>query len=295
MLNRMAGSSRSSQAIILGAAIKNAREGLGWTQRQLATAIGRENDSGVLARWESGSRKPNSDHVAQIIEALGLDGEPAATLTALAAGTDEPRALAVSAGERRQQLNAVIRAEGTASVVTYVAPLIVPGVLQTNEVIRAIMVAGEVPESEIDERVIVRIGRRNLYTRDNPAHLRVFLGECALRTVIGDRKTWIAQLRYLLELAGLSNVEISAVSYAAGWTPALTGEFELIDSDQLPSIVNVEVQGSGLLFHAREDIDRHRAAAEKLEKKAMSSNATKELIARVITELENHDDDTPHA
>jgi transcriptional regulator with XRE-family HTH domain len=289
-------SSKSPQAKAIGEIIKKARLASGMTQRQLAATIGRENDSGLLSRWESGERKASPEDVAQIIEALKLDGDTAANLTTLAAGTDKPQALAISAGERRQQLNAVIRAEGTATVVTYVAPLLVPGVLQTNDIIRAIMVDGEVPESELDERVIVRIGRRDLYTRPvHPARLVVFLGEAAIRLVIGDRKVWADQLRYLFQLADLSNVEIRALPFAAGWNPGVTGAFTLYDSDRVPPIINIEVQGSGLLFSAPEDIERHRATIAKVQEKAMSPDRTKELIAKVITELEQRDDDTPQA
>jgi hypothetical protein len=67
----------------------------------------------------------------------------------------------------------LLNAERTATRVTHVAPLLIPGVLQSTDVIRSIMVEGGVPTSEIDERVAVRIGRRELITRREPAHLDV--------------------------------------------------------------------------------------------------------------------------
>lgn len=298
MLSNMAGSSRSSQAITLGAAtlgaaIKDVREGLGWTQRQLAAAIGRENDSSILSRWESGSRKPKPEDIAQVIKALGLEGERATNLTELAASTDEPRWLAVTVPERRQQLAALLNVEHTATLVTHVAPNLVPGVLQTNEVIRSIMLEADVPASEIDERVIVRIGRRNLYTRDNPAHMVVFLGEAAIRQVIGGRKIWVAQLRYLLDLAELPNIDLRVVPYSAGWSQLLSGAFILIDSDHVPSIVSLDLHSSGLMLQASEDISTYRRHAEAVREKAMSPADTARLIAEVITQLEIQDDNTP--
>jgi hypothetical protein len=105
--------------------------------------------------------------------------------------------------------------------------LLVPGILQTYEVIRAIMVAAGVPETEIDERVNDRLGRRHLITRRGPAHLTVLLGEAAIRQNIGGRPIMADQLRYLLELEKFPNVELLAVPFSANWTPALTGSYML--------------------------------------------------------------------
>jgi hypothetical protein len=103
-------------------------------------------------------------------------------------GGGRSRRFSVTLPERREHMNAVIRAERTATKITHVAPLLIPGVLQTYDVMRAIMVAGGVDESEIDERVNDRLGRRHLITRRNPAHLTVLLGEAAIRQCIGGRQ-----------------------------------------------------------------------------------------------------------
>lgn len=284
----MAGSTRSTTAIALGEKLRKVREGRGVSQRKLSELIGKkESGSGLISRWETGERTPKPDDVAQIVEALGLDNGEAAELTAMANGAGQSQWLAVTLPERRQQVNALLAAERTATKVTHVASLLIPGVLQTAEMIRSIMVDGEVPADEIDERVNTRIGRRHLITRKNPAHLDVLLDEAAVRRVIGSRQIMADQLRYLLELVELPNVEIRVVPYSAGWTPALTGSYILFDSNEVPSIVSLEMHGSGLILHDPEDVAGYRQAAESVREKAMSPAATAELIAEVLTELES--------
>ncbi len=270
-----------------GDALKEARESRGISLRKLAVLIGRkESDSGLISRWETGERTPKPDDVASVIEALGLGDDAAAELMALATNAGQSgRWHAVTIAERRQQMNALLAAERTATTVTHLAPLLIPGVLQTSAVIRAMMLEGEVPVDEIDERVAIRIGRRDLITRRSPAKLDVLLGEAAIRQVIGGRDVWAEQLAYLAEMVELPNVEVRVIPFGAGWTPALAGPFILFDSDQAPSIISLELHRGGLMLYADEDVAVHRQKAEAARSKAMGEKESLDLIATVKSEL----------
>ncbi|WP_329048794.1 helix-turn-helix transcriptional regulator [Amycolatopsis sp. NBC_01488] len=270
-----------------GDALKEARESRGISLRKLAVLIGRkESDSGLISRWESGDRTPKPDDVASISEALELGDDAAAELMALATNAGQGgRWHAVTIAERRQQMNALLAAERTATTVTHLAPLLIPGVLQTSAVIRAMMVEGDVPADEIDERVAIRIGRRDLITRRSPAKLDVLLGEAAIRHVIGGRDVWAEQLAYLAEMIELPNVNVQVIPFGVGWTPALAGPFILFDSDQAPSIISLELHRGGLMLYADEDVAVHRQKAEAARSKAMDEKVSLDLIARVKSEL----------
>ncbi|GAA1967583.1 helix-turn-helix transcriptional regulator [Amycolatopsis minnesotensis] len=289
----MSGSTRTSAALNLGERLRKAREAQGVSLRKLAEAMGEKPSySGVISRWETGDRLAKAEDVAKIVEALKLGSDEAAELTEFASASaagSKSSWLAITLPERRQQLNALLAAEATATKVTHVAPLLIPGVLQTADVIRAIMVDGGVPGDEIDERVYMRLGRRDLITRKNAAHLEVLLEEAAIRRTIGSPGTQVDQLRYLLELGELPNVDIRIVSYSAGWTPAAIGSFILLESDQAPPLVSLDMAGSGLMLHDRDDIAAYRRAAAEVREKAMSPADTAVFIARVITELEDQE------
>ncbi|WP_410597073.1 helix-turn-helix domain-containing protein [Amycolatopsis sp. lyj-23] len=271
----------------LGDALKEARESRGVSLRKLAVLIGRkESDSGLISRWETGERTPKPDDVASIVEALGLGDDAGAELMALVTNAGQSgRWHAVTVAERRQQMNALLAAERTATTVTHLAPLLIPGVLQTSAVIRAMMEEGDVPADEIDERVAIRIGRRDLITRSAPATLDVLLGEAAIRHVIGGREVWAEQLTYLSEMIDLPNVKVQIIPFEAGWTPLLAGSFILFDSAQAPSIVSLELHRGGLMLYAEEDIAVHRQKAKAARSKAMSVEKSLELIAKVKSEL----------
>lgn len=287
MLWCMASNTRSVKAVTLGSAIVELRKEAGYSQRKLAAEIGR--DHATLSRWESGERPPKAAEVSEILRILNITGERAADVIDMAGDTDALQWLAVSIPERRQQLSALLTAEARANLVTQVAPLLIPGILQTSDVIRAIMVESGVPAGEIAERVAVRIGRRDLYTRRDPATLDILLGELAIRQVIGSSTIMADQLRYLLELGELPNVSIRIVPYSASWYPGLAGSFILIDSadEETPTIVHVEMQRSGLILHDSDDVDAHRHAADLVRKKAMSPADTRGLITEVLTGMEN--------
>ncbi|MEC3974916.1 DUF5753 domain-containing protein, partial [Amycolatopsis sp. H20-H5] len=171
-----------------------------------------------------------------------------------------------------------------ATHVTQVMPLMVPGVLQTADVIRTLMHEAGVPTEELEERVVTHIGRRDLITRRNPARLDVLLGEAAIRYVIGGPAAWADQLQYLLEMGELPNVELRLVPYRAGWSPILVGSFTLYESDQAQPIVSLDLHGSGLTLRTKEDIDKHRRDAEWAQKKAISPDETAGHIAEVLQE-----------
>ncbi|MET7993482.1 helix-turn-helix transcriptional regulator [Amycolatopsis sp. NPDC005232] len=282
----MAGSDQQQTA--LGWALRSARESRELTLRQVAELMGRKaSDSGLISRWESGARRPKAADVALLVEVLEIEGGDAAHLMDLANGANsgEPW-LAGSPPERRQQLNQLLAAERTATEITDVAPLILPGVLQTRDVIRNQMVEANVPEDEVDERVITRIGRRDVVTRPDPAHLAVFLGEAAIRTVNGGRRIWADQLRYLLEMAELPNIDLHHVPFAAGWSPLQIGGFILIESTEAPPIVSLDLHGRGVMLKSGEDIELYRRQVEAVREKAIDPAATTKLIAKVLAELE---------
>src|SRR5439155_14854198 len=209
----------------------------------------------------------------------------------------EPQWLAMSLPERQAQWAALRRLEDSAIRVVHHAPLLIPGVLQNSDYIRAIMEsarAGLDPD-DVELRVTMRIGRRDLITRKNPAQFVAVLSEAALRQCVGSVEVQISQLRYLLELADLPNIDLRAYRYNSGWHSGLDGPFILIESDE-GAFVQVAVGRGGLFLHQEKDVAHYQdtvavligepCSGEEEERVAMSPEATSVLIADVIKELE---------
>jgi hypothetical protein len=107
--------------------------------------------------------------------------------------------------------------EQTTSLIVDVAPLPVPGLLQTRDYAYSIMVApgSGVPADEVVTQVEVRLGRRDILTKPKPPGLLVLLGQNALTHEVGGRQVMHGQLRHLLEMAA-PNIEIRVVPAGCG-------------------------------------------------------------------------------
>jgi transcriptional regulator with XRE-family HTH domain len=268
----------------LGAALKEARLERGFGVRQLAEQVGK--DHSLISRYESGERVPKLEDVAAILATLGINGDQRDEILSLARGTDQPRWLAVTLPEQRQQLAALLELERTATSIVDVSPLLITGFLQTTKYIRAIMTGGGVPTDEIETRVAVRIGRRETITQDTSVQLVALLGEAALRQEVGGRSVMVEQLRHLLKMAERPNVDLRVTPFTAGWYPALEGPFTVIESADTTQVVHLENRRSGLFLHEPEDVDLYRGAIEAVREVAMSPGDSAGLIADVIREKE---------
>jgi transcriptional regulator with XRE-family HTH domain len=276
---------RTPKARALGKALRKAREDRGYGLREFAKVL--ERDPGVLSRWETGDRIPASDQVVQYLTRLEVIGGQYDEIMELTRATDEPRWLAISVPEQRQQFDALLDFEQHASVITSLAPLLVPGLLQTNGYIRAIMSAGEIPEREIPRRIAMRIGRKDVLTRPEPVRLAAFVGEGALCQLIGTRAVMAEQLRHLRDAMRWPNVTLRVIPFDSGWHPALEGSCLVIDSDESQPVVHLNLRDSVLFLHEEDDVDRYRHAVDKVERVALNQRDSAEVIAGYIQKWEN--------
>lgn len=270
------GNNRTPRTRALGNALREARLEHDRGLRQFAKEVGR--DPSLLSRWETGDRTPTPTDVAQILGKLGVTGEKYDEIIELAYGTDDPRWLATSLPERQAQVAALLDFERTATVITDVSPLLVPGTLQLPDYAQAIMVDGDVPEADISTRVAIRMGRRE-GLRQRGTRFSALIGESALRQMIGGREIMASQMAFLLELAGWDNIEIRVIPFDSGWHPGTEGSWLLIESQDQPSFVHVELRDSGLFLHTHRELASYRKAVSKVAARAMNAEDSLALIA----------------
>lgn len=288
----MAGTSRRtprSQALADG--LRRVREETPGTPgvRELTSRLGWKHPQ--LQRFETGSRTPSEQQVEAILDELAVSGETREALLELARGEGRSTWLAVTIPEQQRQLAALLRLEAEAKRIVDVATLLIPGPLQTRNYARAIMVAAEVPEQEIETRVAVRLGRKDALVRQtDPVHMLALIWEPILRAGIGGPRVMAEQLRHLLTMAKLDTVELRVIPHDAGWHAGLESPYMLIegrdgDSDG-DSVVHLETRASGLFLHRDEDVAPYKDGADKVLRKAMSQSASIELIAREAERIE---------
>jgi transcriptional regulator with XRE-family HTH domain len=276
---------RTPKAQALGSALRRAREDNGIKLRELAARI--DHDPGVVSRWENGDRIPKPENVARILTTIGVNGTRYEEIIALAYNTDAPLWIASGLPEQRQQLAALVDAERKATKITNVAPLLVPGLLQTNRYIHAVMSGGGVPVADIETRMAIRIARRDVLTRSQPVTLVAFVGEAVLHQVIGNRDTVREQLTHLIHMARRPNIDMRLIPYDSEWHPALEGAFDLIESDRSVPVVHLENRRSGFFLHEEADVRAYQQAVGMVRRVALSPELSISRIHHAVKRMES--------
>lgn len=268
----------------LGAAMRRVREDQGVGLRDLAARL--QRDPGSVSRWERGERTPKPEHVAQYLTALGMAGEKYDQIMALSHDPDAPLWAATTLPEQQQQLAALVDTEEKSTCITSVAPLLVSGLLQTEEYMRAIMAGGGVSQTDAISRVAIRKSRQGVITRANPVKLVAFLGEPVLRQVIGSPAVMREQFSHIRKFTGYPNVSVRIIPFDRGWNPALEGPFDLIESDHEVPVVQLEARTSGFFLHEESDVSAYRAAVRMIDDRAFDAEKSARLIEGAIQRLD---------
>ncbi len=283
----MAGT-RGTKAATLGAQMRDARLRYlpGSKVRSVAELLGVSHPT--VSRWETGERAPRPEDVSAFMVVIGAPAELREKLVEMARDTSRKPWLTMTVGrnpEEQTQFAAMLEIERTASQITHVAPLLVPGLLQTPDYARSVFVEAGAPPEVIDTRVAVRIGRQAALTRRNPLHLRAYIGEPVLYAQLGGEELIADQLQHLLDMAQRPNVEIRIIPMRTSWNPGWEGPFWMAEFPaeiERGPVVQLENKVSALYLDDPAEVAPYESAGRRAEEVALGSKESLELIASVI-------------
>jgi transcriptional regulator with XRE-family HTH domain len=278
----MAETSRTALVRKLGAELQQAREAAGLGVRELARRAGISTHSRI-SELESGKRLLSADELDRIFDTLGIADDERDRLLGLARSAEGPGQLNIGPPGIGKTLAQLIDHERAASRITYAAPLLIPGLLQTSDYARAII--GDEPDTET--RVALRSGRRDILTRRNPAEMLALIDSEAFVRPIAPPDVMADQLRHVLRLAELPNVTVQIVSSTtAGFHPMLAGPFELIEFAKARPIVHLEHHRSSTFLWEEHDVAAFIEAAESIHRVAMTAEQSTDLIVEIVNGME---------
>lgn len=164
----------------------------------------------------------------------------------------------------------------------------VPALLQTEEYARALIArsCANGSPSEIDRRVEVRRGRRQVLDRPDPPHLWAVLDEAVLRRPVGGCEVMRAQLEALIEAAARPNVRLQIVPFDGG-TPSAPGfPFTILrfSEPELPDVVYVEQLTGATYLDKPGDVDHYALAMERACLEADPPERAAETLAGVLAD-----------
>ncbi|MFI7077383.1 helix-turn-helix domain-containing protein [Micromonospora sp. NPDC049903] len=180
--------------------------------------------------------------------------------------------------------------EAEATSISTFQSLYIPGLLQTELYVRAIIHAGRVTANsdEVDRVIAARQARKVLLTRDVPPKMWIVLDEAAIRRVVGGAQVMAAQLTRIIEACQLPTVEIQVLPFAAGAHASMGGAFTILDYAQPaldPTIVYVDNDLNTLLLEEEQQVARYKLAFDHLRAKALDPDESADFLVRVSGDL----------
>ena len=260
---------------VFGAELRFYRTRASLSQKDLAARANVSHD--VISKIETGERPPAEDFPPRLDAVPELD-----TRGALTRLWDH-----LKKGQKQRlygwfQEWADIEAQAT--VLRWYEPLVVPGLLQTEDYARAILSAR--PDGnldDLDEQVAARLARQAVLDRTGAPQLWCVLDEGVLHRAIGGSKVMRSQLYRLAEVAEHPKTTIQVIR-TGGAHAGLLAHFVIADLDAKPPVVYLETAAEGVVTDSSSVAAHVALRFDRLRAQAESWVASRDLIRKVAEE-----------
>ncbi|GAB3960423.1 helix-turn-helix transcriptional regulator [Actinoallomurus acanthiterrae] len=275
--------SLSVRARRLATELRALREDSGLSVEQAAAQLGWSYSK--LNRFENGRAIPSPKTVAHILDLYGLpDGK-----------RDSLIRLARDAGERGwwEDLGvftgSYVGLEDAASAIRSWQPLLIPGLLQTEDYARAVIQPGHphLGPNDIEKRVKARIARQTLLSRPDAPEFHAIVGEPALRYEVGGAAVMQEQLRKMDAIARKRpNVTIQVLPFNVGASIGLEGSFTHFEFPDAidPAVSCIEDISGEKYIESAEGNRRLRLAYDRIRDAALTPEESAALIVDMAKE-----------
>lgn len=178
--------------------------------------------------------------------------------------------------------------ESAATTIKAFEPMVVHGLLQTEDYARAI--AGTVALTSDDEQrerqVRIRMQRQETVFSEDPPEVWVILDEAVLRREVSGPAVMAGQLKHLLKLPKWITVQV--VPFSSGSYPGTLGAMTIFEFEERlhTPVVYVEGQAGNLYLEKEDDLRRCNLAYNHMTASALSKQESARLIAAVARQSE---------
>jgi hypothetical protein len=275
--------------MLLGAHLRRLREAQGVSREDAGWEI--RGSESKISRMELGRVGFKERDVADLLTLYGLDDdEERARLLTLARNANNPGWWHRFGDVLPNWFQSYLGLEAAAALIRTYEVQFVPGLLQTKDYARAVVLLGhaKASEAEIERRVGLRMARQQLLSRPDAPQLWGVVDEAALRRPIGGADVMHAQIEALIAATKLPNVRLQVIPFHVGGHAAAGGAFSILrfpDQD-LPDVVYVEQLTSALYLDKREDVDHYAAAMERLCVEAEPPTRTAEVLTGILKDFD---------
>jgi transcriptional regulator with XRE-family HTH domain len=265
-------------------------------QRREATGLSREEvarqlewSASTLFRIETGRSRPQPGNVRALLELYGVTGPERDGLIQLARDARKPGWWHSFRDILPDPYGVYIGLEAGTATIRNFQPIVVPGLLQTEEYARATTRNGayELDHDEVERRVEVRMARQEILARHDRPRLWGIVDEAVIHRQVGGPEVMREQLRHLADCAGQGKTTLQVVPYRAGAHAGTTGPFTILEFPEPadPAVVYVETLAGDIYLEEPADVNRYSIAFDRLLAAALHPDDSVRLIEQVASAM----------
>jgi transcriptional regulator with XRE-family HTH domain len=275
--------------MLIGAQLRRLRNANGISREQAAEAI--RASAWKIHRLENGQVSFKERDIVDLLRLYGVaDPGEVAAFVILVREANQPGWWHQYNDLLPQWFKTYVDLESTAVMIRSYEAQFVPGLLQTEEYMRAVIRDAHLDESseEVERRIALRMARQVLLTQEHAPRLWAVVDEGALRRPVGGPDVLRAQLERLIEAAELPNVRLQVLPFAAGAHPAMVGAFSILrfPEPELPDVVYLEHLTNAIYLEKREDVEEYLHVIDTICLRAARPDRTIEILGRILKENE---------
>lgn len=270
----------------LGEKLRALRESTSCTLGEAAKRIGASVSK--VSRIETGHGTACPEDVASLLVVYGVTGSKRSELLELTREAERRGWWQRNRPEFSEHQRPLVMLESRADHIDTYEATVVPGLLQTPEYTRSIMLeCGYIPEDEVDLRTVRRLQRQNILTCRDPVALVAYLDELALHRLVGGGHDVLRhQLTSLIKSAGRPNITIRIVPNDGSAHAGIDGSFMLLRNAESTPVVFAETLTSSLFFEEQREIEQYTSVLRRLADRALDQAQSVELIETLTSRLD---------
>ncbi|UAC02189.1 helix-turn-helix domain-containing protein [Dactylosporangium vinaceum] len=179
--------------------------------------------------------------------------------------------------------------EADASSAKVWEPIVLPGLLQSEAYMRALIDTGRShdPQEANDRRVELRKTRQRRLTGASPLNFWAIVDEAVVRRLIGGPEVMREQWQRLIDAAQLPNVTLQVLPYDAGQHAFLGGSVALLEFPDVAHLDVVYLEGLAGDYYEEQpaEVKRYRVEFERLSTRALTEEESVGMIKRLLDDL----------
>ena len=268
--------------------LRRARLDARLTQEHVAQAM--DWSLSKLIRIENGTNTISTNDLKVLAQHYGItDEKRTAELLSLARASRERSWWSTYPGIRKT-LAELIEYENAAYISRHYEDLVIPGLLQTADYMRAStrQLAPDMTSSQVEAEVEVRLKRQELLKRAEAPLLFFVVDEAVIRRMVGGKDVMRRQLQQLTEVTDMPNITVEVIPFTAGLVPGLQAPFvihEFSDAADDELLYLESPRGDVLIRENQDEVLRYREDFERLRRASLGPQATIDFLREVIAEL----------